>query len=60
MAPDQKGIYIVTHDCYSFGAGVHLDREGQSLEYGRDGAMIVSGFNLMDRLSYIVGTVSSP
>jgi hypothetical protein len=33
--------------------------EGQSLAYGLDCSMIVSGFDrLMDSLSYIVGTVS--
>jgi hypothetical protein len=33
--------------------------EGQILEYGDDGSMIVSGFERrMDNLSYIVGTVS--
>ena len=33
--------------------------EGQNLEYGEDGAMIVLGFNRrLDPLSYIVGTVS--
>jgi|SRR5690554_4876085 hypothetical protein len=57
----KKGrIYVVRTIYYSFGAGVQTEiGEGQSLEYGRDGAMIVSGFNrVMDRLSYIVGTVS--
>ncbi|NLE26319.1 MAG: DUF1850 domain-containing protein, partial [Clostridiaceae bacterium] len=33
--------------------------EGQTLEYGEDGSMIISGFDRpMDDLSYIVGTVS--
>lgn len=53
-------IYVVRTIYYSFGAGVQTElEEGQSLEYGRDGSMIVSGFNRpMDHLSYIVGTVS--
>ena len=55
-----NGIYIVRTIYYSFGAGVQTEiEEGQSLEYGEDGSMIVSGFNRrMDSLSYIVGTVS--
>ncbi|HHW67304.1 DUF1850 domain-containing protein [Defluviitalea raffinosedens] len=53
-------MYVDRTIYYAFGAGVQTEiEEGQSLEYGSDGAMIVSGFNkLMDRLSYIVGTVS--
>lgn len=53
-------IYVDRTIYYAFGAGVQTEiEEGQSLEYGQDGSMIVSGFNrLMDRLSYIVGTVS--
>lgn len=53
-------IYVVRTVYYSFGAGVQTEiEEGQTLEYGQDGSMIVSGFNqLMDHLSYIVGTVS--
>lgn len=53
-------IYVVRTVYYAFGAGVQTElEEGQILEYGQDGSMIVSGFNrLMDRLSYIVGTVS--
>lgn len=53
-------IYVDRTIYYAFGAGVQtVIEEGQSLEYGQDGSMIVSGFNrLMDRLSYIVGTVS--
>ena len=45
---------------YSCGAGVKTEiEEGQTLEYGEDGSMIVSGFDRpMDNLSYIVGTVS--
>jgi hypothetical protein len=53
-------IHVVRTVYYSFGAGVQSEiGEGESLAYGPDGAMIVSGFNRpMDRLSYIVGTVS--
>ncbi len=53
-------IYVVRTIYYSFGAGVQTEiEEGQTLEYGEDGSMIVSGFNRpMDNLSYIVGTVS--
>jgi|SRR5690554_649970 len=53
-------IYVVRTIYYAFGAGVQTEiEEGQVLEYGADGSMIVSGFNrLMNRLSYIVGTVS--
>lgn len=53
-------IYVVRTIYYSFGAGVQTQIEpGQTLEYGPDGSMIVSGFNRrMARLSYIVGTVS--
>ncbi|NLY19097.1 MAG: DUF1850 domain-containing protein [Clostridiaceae bacterium] len=53
-------IYVVRTIYYSFGAGVQTEPEdGQILEYGEDGSMIVSGFNQpRDNLSYIVGTVS--
>ncbi|NLO99698.1 MAG: DUF1850 domain-containing protein [Clostridiaceae bacterium] len=53
-------IYVVRTIYYSFGAGVQTEiEEGQTLEYGEDGSMIVSGFyRPMDNLSYIVGTVS--
>ncbi|NLZ45035.1 MAG: DUF1850 domain-containing protein [Clostridia bacterium] len=53
-------IHVARTVYYSFGAGVQSGiGEGESLEYGPDGAMIVSGFSRpMDRLSYIVGTVS--
>lgn len=55
-----NAIFVVRTIYYSFGAGVQTEiQEGQTLEYGEDGAMIVSGFNKrMDTLSYIVGTVS--
>ena len=44
----------------NFGAGVQTEiEEGQKLEYGENGEMIVSGFDReMPWLSYIVGTVS--
>lgn len=53
-------IYVIRTKYYSFGAGVQTEvEEGQMLEYGPDGSMIVSGFNRrIDTLSYIVGTVS--
>lgn len=53
-------IYVVRTIYYAFGAGVQAEiEEGQRLDYGQDGSMVVSGFNRrMDRLSYIVGTVS--
>lgn len=55
-----NAIFVIRTIYYSFGAGVQTEiQEGQTLEYGDDGAMIVSGFNKrMDNLSYIVGTVS--
>jgi len=53
-------IFAVKTIYYSFGAGVQTQiEEGQTLEYGEDGSMIVSGFEKkIDNLSYIVGTVS--
>lgn len=53
-------IFVVRTIYYSFGAGVQSEvGEGQVLEYGDDGSMIVSGFERqIDNLSYIVGTVS--
>jgi hypothetical protein len=53
-------IYVVRTIYYSFGAGVQTEiEEGQTLEYGEDGSMIVSGFDRpLENLSYIVGTVS--
>lgn len=53
-------IFVIRTIYYSFGAGVQTEiEEGQTLEYGKDGSMIVSGFERqMDNLSYIVGTVS--
>lgn len=53
-------IYVVRTIYYGFGAGVQTEIEdGQTLTFGEDGEMIVSGFDLeMPHLSYIVGTVS--
>ena len=53
-------IYVVRTIYNNFGAGVQTEiEEGQKLEYGENGEMIVSGFNQeMSYLSYIVGTVS--
>ena len=53
-------IYVVETVYYGFGAGVQTElEEGQTLRYGEDGAMIVSGFDReMDDLRYSVGTVS--
>lgn len=55
-----SNIFVVRTIYYSFGAGVQTEIEAdQTLEYGEDGSMIVSGFQRpMDKLSYIVGTVS--
>ena len=56
----RDGIYVVKTVYYGFGAGVQTEIEdGQTLEYGDDGSMIVSGFNRkIPDLRYIVGTVS--
>lgn len=54
------GIYVVKTVYYGFGAGVQTElEEGQKLEYGEDGSMIITGFDRrMDDLIYFVGTVS--
>lgn len=56
----QEGIYVVKTVYYDFGAGVQTQiEEGQTLSYGDDGSMIVTGFNtLIPDLIYFVGTVS--
>ena len=56
----KDGIYVVRTVYYGFGAGVQTElEEGQTLEYGSDGSMIVTGFDRkMDDLVYFVGTVS--
>lgn len=45
---------------YSFGAGVEEELgEGETLSYGSDGEMIVSGINKrMDNMVLVVGTIS--
>lgn len=56
----EDGIYVVRTVYYGFGAGVQTELEGnETLEYGEDGSMIVSGFDRkMNDLIYFVGTVS--
>lgn len=56
----RDGIYVESTIYYSFGAGVQTElEEGQTLSYGEDGSMIVSGFDRrMEDLIYFVGTVS--
>ena len=56
----KDGIYVVKTVYYGFGAGVQTElEEGQKLEYGEDGSMIITGFNRkMEDLVYFVGTVS--
>ena len=53
-------IYVEKTIYYNFGAGVQTELEGnETLSYGEDGAMIVSGFDReMPDLTYFVGTVS--
>lgn len=53
-------IYVIRTIYNNFGAGVQTEIEdGQTLTYGENGEMIVSGFHQeMPHLSYIVGTVS--
>jgi len=55
-----EDIYVVKTIYYGFGAGVQTEiEEGQTLTYGDDGSMIVTGFNKkIDPLTYFVGTVS--
>ena len=54
------GIYGIKTVYYGFGAGVPTQlEEGQTLTYGDDGSMIISGFEMkMNHLIYRVGTVS--
>ena len=56
----KDGIYVVKTVYYGFGAGVQTElEEGETLEYGSDGSMIITGFDRrMDDLVYFVGTVS--
>lgn len=55
-----EGIFVVKTVYYGFGAGVQTQiEEGQTLSYGEDGSMIVTGFNTrIPDLIYFVGTVS--
>ena len=54
------GIYVVKTVYYGFGAGVQTElEEGQTLSYGEDGSMIITGFEKrIEDLIYFVGTVS--
>ena len=56
----EDGIYVEKTVYYGFGAGVQTElSEGEKLEYGQDGSMIVSGFDKkIPDLTYFVGTVS--
>ena len=56
----EDGIYGVKSVYYNFGAGVTTTlEEGQTLTYGEDGSMIISGLDVkMNDLIYRVGTVS--
>lgn len=58
VEPD--GIYVINTVYYGFGAGVQTELgEGQTLSYGEDGSMIISGFDQkIEPLVYTVGTVS--
>lgn len=53
-------VYVTQTVYYNFGAGVQTELgPGESLSYGDDGAMIVSGIDReMDGLYYFAGTVS--
>ena len=53
-------IFVVETVYYHFGAGVPTElNEGETLTYGEDGSMIISGIDKsVDPLYYIVGTVS--
>lgn len=53
-------IFVEKTVYYGFGAGVQTELEdGQKLEYGEDGSMIITGFDReIPQLIYIVGTVS--
>ena len=56
----KDGIYVVKTIYYGFGAGVQTQlEEGQTMTYGDDGSMIVTGFDQkIPDLIYFVGTVS--
>lgn len=55
-----KDIYLDRTIYYDFGAGVPTTlQEGQKLEFGDNGEMIISGYDMkIPDLLYIVGTVS--
>ena len=57
---ENHAIFVEKTVYYGFGAGVQTElEEGQHLEYGDDGSMIVTGFHKeIPDLIYIVGTVS--
>ena len=57
---ENGSIYVEKTIYYSFGAGVQTELEGnETLTYGEDGSMIVSGFHRkIPDLIYFVGTVS--
>ena len=56
----EGGIWCEKTIYSNFGAGVQTElNEGETLSYGEDGSIIVSGINKrLDNLIYIVGTVS--
>lgn len=56
---DEK-IFVDRTVYSAFGAGVQTEiEEGQTLEYDKDGNMVVSGFDIeFPKVKYIVGTVS--
>lgn len=56
----ERAIYVEQTVYYNFGAGVQTQLEdSETLTYGEDGSMIVSGFDReMSDLIYFVGTVS--
>ena len=55
-----RRIFLTGTVYYGFGAGVPTELEpGESLSYGEEGEMIVTGMDTeMTRLVYVVGTVS--
>lgn len=57
---DGNDIYVVETDYYDFNAGVQTELNvGETLTYGDDGAMIISGIDdMLPNLTYVVGTVS--
>ncbi len=52
-------IFADSTEYYAFGAGVQTElEEGQTLSYGEDGSMIVSGFDMeFPKLKFVVGSV---